>query len=282
MSQYYYLVTGLPELSLDDNKLNYTVGDFKTEFYPQLSKEDQGLIDLYYLKFDNANLLKLLKDREAVIDSRGNYTVDQFVAVFKQFDEEGVITSPGSLPPYMIKFIQDYLSQQEAGVTSDVLVEDWLSGLYYDYAMRCKNEFVSSWFEFNLNTNNVLVAMAARKYKLPIATLIVGDTEICEALKTSNARDFGLTTELEYFDQLQKISETDDLVEREKRLDQLRWKWMEDKTFFDYFSIERLYVFLLQLEIIERWISLDKEKGNQMFREIIDSLKGEVRVPSEF
>lgn len=282
MSQYYYLVTGLPELSLEDNKLNYTVGDFKTEFYPQLSKEDQALVDLYYLKFDNANLLKLLKDREAAIDSRGNYTAEQFVAVFKQFDEEGVITSPGSLPSYIIKFTQAYLTQQETGVTTDVLVEDWLAGLYYEYAMQCKNDFVSSWFEFNLNVNNVLVALAARKYRMPIASLIVGDTDICQALKTSNARDFGLTTELEYFDQLQKISETDDLVEREKRLDQLRWKWMEDKTFFDYFSIERLYVFLLQLEIIERWISLDKEKGNQMFREIIDSLKGEVRVPSEF
>ena len=282
MSQYYYLVTGLPELSLDDNKLNYTVGDFKTEFYPQLSKEDQALVDLYYLKYDNANLLKLLKDREAVIDPRGNYTADQFVAVFKQFDEEGVITSPGSLPSYIIKFIQTYLTQQETGVSSEVLVEDCLAGLYYEYAMRCTNDFVSSWFEFNLNTNNVLVALAARKYKLPIASFIVGDTEICQALKTSNARDFGLTTELDYFDQLLKISETDDLVDREKRLDQLRWKWMEDKTFFDYFSIERLYVFLLQLEIIERWISLDKEKGNQMFREIIDSLKGEVRVPSEF
>ena len=282
MSQYYYLVTGLPELSLDDNKLNYTVGDFKTEFYPQLSKEDQALVDLYYLKYDNANLLKLLKDREAVIDPRGNYTADQFVAVFKQFDEEGVINSPGSLPSYIIKFIQTYLTQQETGVSSDVLVEDCLAGLYYEYAMRCTNDFVASWFEFNLNTNNVLVALAARKYKLPIASFIVGDTEICQALKSSNARDFGLTTELDYFDQLLKISETDDLVDREKRLDQLRWKWMEDKTFFDYFSIERLYVFLLQLEIIERWISLDKEKGNQMFREIIDSLKGEVRVPSEF
>ncbi len=282
MSQYYYLVTGLPELSLEDNKLNYTVGDFKTEFYPQFSKEDQVLVDLYYLKFDNANLLKLLKDREAAIDSRGNYTAEQFVAVFKQFDEEGVITSPGSLPSYIIKFTQAYLTQQETGVTTDVLVEDWLAGLYYEYAMQCKNDFVSSWFEFNLNVNNVLVALAARKYRMPIASLIVGDTDICQALKTSNARDFGLTTELDYFDQLLKISETDDLVDREKRLDQLRWKWMEDKTFFDYFSIERLYVFLLQLEIIERWISLDKEKGNQMFREIIDSLKGEVRVPSEF
>ena len=282
MSQYYYLVTGLPELSLEDNKLNYTVGDFKTEFYPQLSKEDQKLVDLYYLKFDNANLLKLLKDREAVIDPRGNFTADQFVAVFKQFNEEGVIASPGSLPPYIIKFIQAYLTQQEEGTASDVLVEDWLAGLYYEYAMQCKNDFVSSWFEFNLNSNNVLVALAARKYKMQIAPLVVGDTEVCRALKTSNARDFGLTTELDYFDQLLKVSETEDLVEREKKLDQIRWKWMEDKTFFDYFSIERLYVFLLQLEIIERWISLDKEKGSQMFREIIDSLKGEVRVPKEF
>ena len=60
MSQYYYLVTGLPELSLEDNKLSYTVSDFKKEFYPQLSKEDQKLVDLYYLKFDNSNLLTLL------------------------------------------------------------------------------------------------------------------------------------------------------------------------------------------------------------------------------
>ena len=282
MSQYYYLVTGLPELSLEDNKLNYTVGDFKTEFYPQLSKEDQKLVDLYFLKFDNENLLKLLNDREAVIDPRGNFTADQFVAVFKQFDEEGIITSPGSLPPYLIKFIQAYLTQQEAGITPEILVEDWLAGLYYEYAMQCSNDFVSSWFEFNLNSNNVLVALAARKYKMPIAQLVVGDTEICQALKTSNARDFGLTGELDYFDQLLKISETEDLVDREKKVDQLKWKWMEDKTFFDYFSIERLYVFLLQLEIIERWISLDKEKGNQMFREIIDSLKDEVRVPTEF
>ena len=282
MSQYYYLVTGLPELSLEDNKLSYTVSDFKKEFYPQLSKEDQKLVDLYYLKFDNSNLLRLLKDREAVIDPRGNYKADQFVSVFKQFDEEGTITSAGSLPPYIIMFIQNYLKQQEEGVTSDILAEDWLAGLYYEYAMQCKNDFVSSWFEFNLNAINVLVALAARKYKMQIAPLVVGDTEVCRALKTSNARDFGLASELDYFDQLLKISEADDLVDREKKLDQIRWKWMEDKTFFDYFYIERLYVFLLQLEIIERWISLDKEKGNQMFREIIDSLKGEVRVPSEF
>ncbi len=57
---------------------------------------------------------------------------------------------------------------------------------------KCRNKFVSSWFAFNLTMNNVLVALTARKFKMDIAPLIVGDTEVCEALRTSDARDFGL------------------------------------------------------------------------------------------
>ena len=61
-----------------------------------------------------------------------------------------------------------------------------------------------------------------------------------------------------------------------------RWNWMEDAIFFDYFTIERIFAFLLKLEMIERWISLDKERGNQLFRSIIESLKNEVQIPAEF
>ena len=60
MSNYYYLVAGLPSVSLDDGKLSYTVENFKSELYPSLSDKDKKLIDLFYLKFDNINLLKLL------------------------------------------------------------------------------------------------------------------------------------------------------------------------------------------------------------------------------
>ena len=69
----------------------------------------------------------------------------------------------------------------------------------------------------------------------------------------------------------------------------MRRNWMpyggtgiEDATFFDYFTIERIFAFLLKLEMIERWISLDKERGNQLFRSIIESLKNEVQIPAEF
>ena len=275
---YYYLVAGLPELTLEDSKLSYTVADFKAELYPELSDEDRQLIDLFYLKFDNANVLKLLKDKDAAIDPRGNYSAEElaeFISSLKEGDE----IADAVFPSYLSTFISEYFN---VAAEDDFLHEDRLAALYYEYAMKCKNKFVSSWFAFNLTMNNILVALTARKFKMEIAPLIVGDTEVCEALRTSGARDFGLTGEVDFLDQLVKISETEELVEREKKIDQLRWNWMEEATFFNYFTVERLFVFLLQLEMIERWISLDKEKGNQLFRSIIATLKDEVQIPAEF
>ncbi len=57
---------------------------------------------------------------------------------------------------------------------------------------------------------------------------------------------------------------------------------MEEASFFNYFTVEKLFIFLVKLSMIERWISLDKEKGNEIFRKIIDSLKNEVSIPNEF
>lgn len=275
---YYYLVAGLPELTLEDSKLSYTVADFKAELYPDLSDEDKKLIDLFYLKFDNANVLKLLKDKDAAIDLRGNYSAEELVEFISSL-KEGDEIADAVFPSYLSTFIFEYFN---ATAEDDFLYEDRLATLYYEYAMKCKNKFVSSWFAFNLTMNNILVALTARKFKMDIAPLIVGDTEVCEALRTSGARDFGLTGEVDFLDQLVKISETEELVEREKKIDQLRWNWMEEATFFNYFTVERLFVFLLQLEMIERWISLDKEKGNQLFRSIIATLKDEVQIPAEF
>ena len=278
MSKYYYLVAGLPELSLEDSKLSYTVADFRTEFYPYLSGEDKKLMDLFYLKFDNANVLKLLKDKDASIDLRGNFSAEELMGYISRM-KEGDEVSESVFPSYLSAFISEYFSMS-AG--NDVLYENRLTALYYAYAMKCKNRFVSSWFSFNLTVNNILAALTARKFKMEVAPLIVGDTEVCEILRTSNARDFGLGSEVEYLEQLVKISETSELLDRERKIDQLRWDWMEEATFFDYFTVERLFVFLQQLEMIERWISLDKERGSQMFRSMIAALKDEVQIPAEF
>ena len=277
MSTYYCLVAGLPDISLDDGKLSYSVSDFKAELYPDLSAQDRKLIDLFYLKFDNTAILKLLKNKDAVIEDKGNFSAEELLQLIEAVREGD--TPDKKYPSYLVNFVSQYLQ-----LSQDELyrADDLLAALYYSYGMSSNNAFIASWFEFNLNLNNILAALAARKYKLEVSSVIVGATSICEQLRTSNARDFGLNETLEYFEALQRIADIEELVEREKKVDMLKWKWLEDESFFHYFTIERIFVFLMQLEMIERWISLDKERGNQLFRSIIESLKNEVQIPAEF
>ena len=277
MSTYYCLVAGLPDISLDDGKLSYSVSDFKAELYPDLSAQDRKLIDLFYLKFDNTAILKLLRNKDAVIEDKGNFSAEELLQLIEAVREGD--TPDKKYPSYLVNFVSQYLQ-----LSQDELyrADDLLAALYYSYGMSSNNAFIASWFEFNLNLNNILAALAARKYKMEVSSVIVGATSICEQLRTSNARDFGLNETLEYFEALQRIADIEELVEREKKVDMLKWKWLEDESFFHYFTIERIFVFLMQLEMIERWISLDKEKGNELFRQLIDQLKDEVQIPQEF
>ena len=267
----------MPDISLDDGKLSYSVSDFKAELYPDLSAQDRKLIDLFYLKFDNTAILKLLKNKDAVIEDKGNFSAEELLQLIEAVREGD--TPDKKYPSYLVNFVSQYLQ-----LSQDELyrADDLLAALYYSYGMSSNNAFIASWFEFNLNLNNILVALAARKYKLEVSSVIVGATSICEQLRTSNARDFGLNETLEYFEALQRIADIEELVEREKKVDMLKWKWLEDESFFHYFTIERIFVFLMQLEMIERWISLDKEKGNELFRKMIQDLKNEVQIPEEF
>lgn len=277
MSSYYCLVAGLPDVNLDDGKLNYTVENFKSELYPELSRKDQLLIDLFYLKYDNADLLRLLKDKDAVVDGGGNFSSEELLALITAVREGE--TPDSRYPLYMYQFIEQYLTLQPE---EQYRADDLLAALYYAHAMQCGNSFIASWFEFNLNVNNILAALTARKYKMDVPTVVVGATDVCAQLRTSNARDFGLTEQITYFEQIMRISEIDELVEREKKIDLLKWNWLEDEVFFHYFTIERIFVFLLRLEMIGRWISLDKEKGSELFRQLIQSLKEQVQIPEEF
>lgn len=277
MNTYYCLVAGFPDISLDDGKLSCSVSDFRTDVYPQLASSDQKLVDLFYLKFDNQNLISLLKDKEAPVKTEGTLTGEELLALIETV-RNGDIPDK-KYPAYLSEFVSQYINLASEDLYK---AEDLLASLYYQYAMSCKNQFISEWFEFNFNVNNILSAYTARKYKLDVASVIVGNTPACEQLRTSNARDFGLGDTIDYMDQVQRISETEELVERERKIDTLKWKWLEEHSFFYYFTIERIFVFLMFLDMTERWISLDKQKGYELFRQMIENLKEEISIPDEF
>ena len=100
---------------------------------------------------------------------------------------------------------------------------------------------------------------------------------------TSNARDFGLGESLDYLPELMRVAEETDLLMRERRLDVMKWNWLEEETFFRTFDFESVFAYLLRLEMLERWATLDAAAGEKTFRSMVGALKkGSAAVLDEF
>ncbi len=276
MSKYYCLIAGLPNISLEDSKLTYSIAAFREELAGILTSQDKKLVDLFFLKFDNKNLLRFtLHPDDYKADDKGSITYDEYKCLYDALQDEECKKLPKNnrIPPYVVPFFKKYLENQQSEVKEEISWEDHLSALYYEYAMKCSNGFIRDWFELNLNINNMLTAITCRKHGFDKAAFIVGNNEVAEALRTTSARDFGLGDLVDYLPDLQRIAEEPDLMLREKKMDSLKWNWLDDNTFFKTFDIENVFAYLLKLEMIERWVTLDKVTGEKTFREIVGAMK---------
>jgi hypothetical protein len=177
------------------------------------------------------------------------------------------------IPAYFVKFAGMYLESMEKEEVTTVPWEDRLSSMYYEYAMKRSNAFISSWFEMNLNIINIYTALTCRKYKLDRANYIVGDTKVSNKLRTSNARDFELTETLEYLPAVLRIAEETDLLQREMKTDVLRWEWLDEQVLINVFGIESIMTYMLKIEMLEYWSSLDKVAGDKAFRQLVGTMK---------
>ncbi|MDA3930299.1 MAG: DUF2764 family protein [Prolixibacteraceae bacterium] len=279
MGKYYYLISGLPELQLDDQKLKLSLVEFKTELSENLSASDLTLIGYFFMQFDNANMLKVLENKNAELDQRGNLNSEQLFEILAQFDETDEPNHP-LIYPYFKKIIPAY--QAEQALYKGMSWEDQMASVYFDYAKECKNEFVSDWYQFNLNITNILAAVNCSKFGFDRKTSIVGSGEIADAIRYSNAKDFDIAHTFPEVDEILSIAEESDIYERERKIDLLKWNWLEEKGFFHYFDVEHLFIYLLRLELLERWVRLEKETGLQVFREMIGALQHSFEFPNEF
>ena len=269
MANYYCQVAGLPDVAFDGSKAAFTVERFRDELYPSLSARDAKCVDLLFLSVDNENVLNILKyGEEAKIGQVGCYTKEELVEIIASAKDGDAPRK--DVPSYLYRFFDYYIANES---NENIIWNDVLSAYYYDYAVNSSNSFVAQWFAFNRNVNNILVAFTARKYRMNIADAVIGDDEVANMLRTSAARDFELSGALDYFEAVQRLSENGKLQEREHQLDELRWRWLDDNSVFNYFTVERLFVFLQKLIIVERWAALDADEGMKRYNEMIAELK---------
>ena len=132
-----------------------------------------------------------------------------------------------------------------------------------------ENSFIRDYFTFDFRLRNILLAISKRKFKLDkIHLLEVGEDEVINKLKISTANDFGLGMDADYIQSLVDAFAKDDIVYREKFIDQLRWDMIDQINTFSYFKVDVLLGYLLKLMIVERWIAMSANRGEQALAKI--------------
>ena len=145
--------------------------------------------------------------------------------------------------------------------------------------LKAKNRFIRDWFGFNQDMNNVLVAQICRKHGFDVKQKIVGEGEVAEQLRThTTQKDFGLNELSSDFTAILALAQIEDLMQREKAMDAVRFEWLHDRTEFDFFSPEMVFAYYLEALMLHRWSILTVEEGERIFRELVADMKKGIKL----
>ncbi len=277
---YYYLISGLPDLFLREEGISPSRYEFREQLKNHISKKDYALVELFFLPIDNKNLYSLISEADKPFIEGGIYEEELIKNSIKSPDDDPDYGFSQALPEYMIRYIKAY--QENKPIFEKLSWENQLVALYYEKVMQAPNKFVREYFEFEMNLNNILTSYITQNHNLSPEEHIIGDNDFANALRRKKPGELIREFDFEYFDDILKILEKDNLKDREFKLDQLRWQFINEHTFFTYFTIEKILGFLIKLEVLERWSKLDKERGEKIFRQLIEEMKSSFEFPQEF
>ncbi len=268
-TEYYYLVAGLREWTLESDTKGFDVREIVDEILAELSKSDRAAVRLLYAYYDCENIIAYNAKRERH-NALGNLTHEEIEELFANRNYD-------SLPKNVAKVVK-YFNEKEDEEQDDEMVindsfEHALFDAYYRDLAESKCSFLIAWGEFDRNLRNIAAALAAREAGRSVADVVVGGGDVVEQLKHSSASDFGLRGELQYIDAvIAAVSDEKNIVEKERKIDKVRENHAWEIAVFDFFNINFILSYLVRVNIVARWMLLSPEVGREMLERLMSDL----------
>lgn len=265
---YYSLVAGLREYALDADTKGFDAKGIVEEILDGVCSSDASEVRLLYGYYDCENILALRAGRSAH-NPLGNLSREEL---------EQELKAPSRLPQGIARVVKAYADpegEEAEEVDTSRRFETALFAAYYDACRRSRSRFLRAWSEFDRTLRNVTAALAARAASRPVEEVVVGGGDVAEQLQRSSAADFGLRGELPFIDSvIAAMNDEANLMEKERKIDLVRWEEASELATFDYFNINAILSYLVRINIVARWARLDAARGREMFNRLLAELDG--------
>lgn len=273
MSEYYYLLSSLPELSADEQKKNADIKSVSSHILEQLSDKDRRLFRYLLYQNDNKNIVQVYANS---LDYYCPYKDYFSPSVFESSMFEHPKTVSSTFPAYMRKFREYSKGVEYSNIRH---IENTLLAMYYDEAAGLKNSFVSDYFSFARDLRNIITAISMRLLGVSsdlIKQEFVGTYELLEILSKSSAHDFGISKEYPYITHLIEAFESKDPLAVENAEMRIVFEYLEQKTSSMFFKFENVFAYYIKCSYIERLMSKDAEKGKEVVKMLVAELKKDI------
>ena len=149
--------------------------------------------------------------------------------------------------------------QQLVELMEEGFNEQTLGAEFYAKAAESKNRFIREYFDFDGRLRNLKVQYLAKRLGKQ------GDAYLVELPEA----DF------EEENQIRTILDDADFVEREQKMDELKWEKASDIARMDYFNMNAILAFLVKAKTVQRWAELDPAKGQEMFKKLVEEIRSQ-------
>ncbi len=146
--------------------------------------------------------------------------------------------------------------------TLGLLVDGWddskLGPEFYKKALSSRNRFIREYFLYDLKLRNAKVRYLNARLGRPEGQDIFRDEKPTPDESAQFSRAFS----------------GEDILGREKAVDDLMWDKADALVQFHYFDLDVILAFMTRLHTIDRWLRLDPEEGKKMFRKLVGEVRG--------
>ena len=148
-------------------------------------------------------------------------------------------------------------------------MDENLNEEFYIKALSHKNRFIREFFRFDMNVRNAKVTYLNKALDRPAGKDVLTFSE-----DAPEAVLMTVEAEFEEADDLETILNSGDILTRERGIDDLVWEKISKLTTFNYFDIDAILGFITKLNIVARWYKLDEQTGREMFKKLVDEVRG--------
>ena len=148
-------------------------------------------------------------------------------------------------------------------------MEENLNIDFYAKALTHEDSFIKEYFRFDLNIRNAKVKYLNKALgRAADKDVLVFPEDADPAVLNAVEAEFEEEADIE------TVLNAGDILSRERGIDDLMWEKIGNLTTFNYFDIDVILGFITKLNIVARWYKLDEQTGRDMFKKLVDEVRG--------